>query len=112
MERMSNGIDDAGLDRLLAAAAAPAVPPALEQRILADFDRVQARWSAARLLRRVADAVWPDAPVWQPAGALALALLLGIGIAAVVPLDFARPDDNAGIFAFDGAPDLDAGQGS
>ena len=108
---MSNEMDDAKLDRLLAAVAAPAVPPGLERRILAGFDRVQTRWSLAKMLRAAADAVWPGAPVWQPAGAFALALLIGVGAATLAPLDLARPDDSAGIFAFDGAPDAELGQG-
>jgi hypothetical protein len=108
---MINEIDDAKLDRLLDAVTAPAVPAALEQRILVDFDRVQARWSFTRLLHGMADAVWPGAPVWQPAGALALALLIGVGAAAFAPLDFGAPDENGGVFAFDGAPDTDPGQG-
>jgi hypothetical protein len=108
---MISEIDDAKLGRLLGAAAAPAVPEALERRILADFDRMQTRWSFTKLLRGAADAVWPGAPVWQPAGAFALALLIGVGAAAFAPLDFAVPDENGGVFAFDGAPDTDPGQG-
>src|SRR5262245_47676311 len=108
---MANEIDDATLDRLLATVAAPAVPAALEQRILAGFDRAQARWSLAKLFRGAADAVWPGAPVWQPAGAFALALLIGVGVAAFAPLELGGGDENAGVFAFDGAPDADLGQG-
>jgi hypothetical protein len=106
---MSNEMDDGALDRLLAEAGTPDVPPALERRILADFDRTHARWSIEGYLRRVADAVWPDAPLWQPAGAFALALLIGAGLAALAPLDFVRADSP--IFAFEGAPDADPGQG-
>jgi hypothetical protein len=103
-------MDEARLDRLLAqAASADAVPASLERRILADFDRVQARWSVAKLLHRAADAVWPDAPIWQPAGALALAVLIGVGVAVLAPIDLERAD--APLFAFEGAPDADAGQG-
>lgn len=114
-------VDAARLDRLLAAVPAPAVPAALERRILAGFDRVrrhadidavQARWTFAKALRRAADAVWPDAPVWAPAGAFALAFLIGTGVAAFAPFDIPQTDDaGAGVFALDASPDLDAGQG-
>ncbi len=114
--------DAARLDRLLAAAAAPAVPPGLERRILADFDRVRMhadntglqarRWTFANLLRRAADAVWPNAPAWQPACALGLALMIGAGVAAFAPFDIPRQDDaSSAVFALDAAPDVDAGQG-
>jgi hypothetical protein len=106
---MSSEMDDGALDRLLAKAVPPGVPPALEQRILADFDRTHAGWSIEGFLRRAADAVWPDAPLWQPAGAFALALLIGVGVAVFVPFDFVRAD--VPMFAFEGAPDADPGQG-
>ncbi|HXC55929.1 MAG TPA: hypothetical protein VNU97_11590 [Rhizomicrobium sp.] len=102
----------ARLDRLLAAAVVPAVPARLERRILADFDNFHARWTFAKVLRRAADAVWPDAPAWQPACAFALALLIGTGVAALAPFDIPQQDDAASsAFALDGAPDIDAGQG-
>ena len=103
-------LDDAGLDRVLAMAAPlPAMPPALARRILAQFDRVQAR---GRWLRRLVDAVWPDGPVWQPVGAFAVALLIGLGVAAFAPFDLPQQDDGtAAVFALDGAPDIDAGHG-
>jgi hypothetical protein len=105
-------IDDEALDRLLAKAPVPAVSPVLERRILADFDRVQARWSFAKVLRAAADVVWPGGPLWQPAGAFALALLIGVGVAVFAPFDIAQQDDaSASVFALDGAPDVDAGQG-
>ena len=66
----------------------------------------------ANLLRRAADAVWPDAPAWQPACAFALAFLIGTGVAAFAPFDIPQADDaGAAVFAFDMAPDADAGQG-
>lgn len=104
--------DAAWLDRLLAQAAAPAIPPALERRILADFDRLSARWTFAKALRRALDAIWPDAPLWQPAGAFGLALLIGLGTAAFAPFDIPQQDDpGSSAFALDASPDSDAGQG-
>lgn len=102
----------ARLDRLLAAAEMPAVPAVLERRILADFDRLSARWTWAKALRRAVDAVWPDAPLWQPATAFGLALVIGAGVAAFAPLDIPQQDDaSAAVFALDAPPDTDAGQG-
>ena len=108
MERMED--DSADLDRLLALAEVPAVPAALERRILADFDRIAARSTLAKALRRTADAVWPGAPLWQPACAFALSLTIGLGVAAFAPLDVVPSDDpGASTFAFDNAPDFDQG---
>jgi hypothetical protein len=102
----------ARFDRLLAAAPAPAVPAALERRILADFDRIASRWTFAKALRRAAEAVWPGAPAWQPAFAFAAALLIGTGVAGFAPFDIPQQDDaGAAVFALDVSPDGDAGQG-
>ncbi len=116
-----NEMDDATLDRLLDKAERPVATAMLERRILADFDRVrmhanrqnaQSRWSFAKALSRVGDVVWPGGPVWQPAGAFAIALLIGLGIATFAPFDVAQQDDpTANVFALDGSPDVDAGQG-
>lgn len=105
--------DAARLDRLLAEAAPPpAVPAALERRILADFDRQATRWTFARLIRRAADAVWPDAPLWQPATAFALALIAGTGFAAFMPFDVPQQDDaSAQVFALDTPADTDVTKG-
>ena len=78
-------LDDATLDRLLDRIGRPVAAPALERRILADFDRIPSRWTVAKLLHEIADTVWPGGPVWQPATAFALALLAGIGIATFAP---------------------------
>src|SRR6201995_2513955 len=107
-----NELDDAALDRLLSSAARPVPAPALERRILADFDRANARWSFAKFARGLADTVWPGAPAWQPAAVFGLALLVGLGVAAFAPFDIAQQDDaSANVFALDGSPDVDAGQG-
>ena len=107
-----NEIDDAALDRLLDKVERPAASPALERRILADFDRIQSRWSLAKVAHGIADAIWPGAPAWQPAAVFGLALLIGLGIATFAPFDIAQQDDaSANVFALDGSPDVDAGQG-
>ncbi|MEI9988907.1 MAG: hypothetical protein WDM86_02610 [Rhizomicrobium sp.] len=98
MTKMEDNEDDARLGRLLAMAPALAVPEALERRILADFDRIAARRGFAKALRRAADLIWPGAPVWQPAMAFALSLMIGLGVAAFAPLE-PSPDESA--FAVD-----------
>jgi hypothetical protein len=59
----------------------------------------------------LADAVWPGAPLWQPVTAFGLALAIGIGLAALAPLDPRQNDDAiGGAFALDVLPDADVGQ--
>ena len=100
------------LDRLLIAGPQEPVPPALETKLLADFDRVSRRWSFSKFTRAAAQTVWPGAPVWQPACAFGLALVIGFGAALAAPLDLPQSDDAAGsTFALDGASDVDAWQG-
>lgn len=65
-----------------------AVPRELEDRILADFDRIARRRAPGalrRLLDRWRDAVWPGAPLWKPASVLVLSLLIGLTTGALVP---------------------------
>ena len=77
--------------RALAALPAIAPVPALETRILADFDAVTARqarspWAiVARTMHRFGDAIWPGVPVWKPASILALSLLAGLVAGTLVP---------------------------
>jgi len=100
------------LDQSLVLAGSEPVPTALEHKLLADFARVSQRHSLQNILRAAAEFVWPGVPAWQPAFALMLALAIGLGIAAVTPLDEPRADSaSGGVFALDGTPDIDAGQG-
>jgi len=109
MVRMEDNTED--LDRLFALAApAPSVPRTLELRILADFDRVMARWTFTKALRGALDRVWPGAPLWQPACAFALSLMIGLGVAAFAPLGPPQ-DETSGVFAVDQAFDIDGAQG-
>lgn len=83
--------DAAFAQRTVSALPSVPVPAELEARILADFDAVAARrraspWNLpARLVRGWRDLVWPGAPVWKPATALALSLAIGLLAGAVVP---------------------------
>ena len=78
---------------------------ALSSRILADFDAVSARharWNVTRLV----DAVWPGAPMWKPACALGLSLMIGLGVGALLPI-YNAPDETG--IATDATPGLDFG---
>ncbi|MGZ6021328.1 MAG: hypothetical protein ACXWLQ_01860 [Rhizomicrobium sp.] len=100
------------LDQSMATAVTAPVYPALAAKLLADFDRVSQRPSLRQVVSAVAQIVWPGAPVWQPATAFGLALAIGIGIAALAPFDTPQADDmSGGVFALDGTPDTDGGQG-
>jgi|SRR5579871_1910554 len=100
------------LDRVLGAGELPAVPAALERRLMDDFDRAQQRWSLGKLASAVAEAIWPGAPLWQPACALALAFAAGLCVAVFAPLDVPHEDDvSSNVFALDTVSDVDAGHG-
>lgn len=86
------------------------VPAGLERRILADFDRLalSPRWTD-----RLREAVWPGAPLWRPAGALAFALAVGVVVGSYVPLeDTAEQTTAAASIALDEAPSFDLGESS
>jgi len=75
-------------DELLASLPTVPVRPALEARILADFDRVAAARAPgllARLIARWRDKLWPGAPVWKPASVLALSLAVGLVAGVLMP---------------------------
>ena len=77
--------------RVLAELLSVPVPGSLESRILADFDAVAAKRKSSRWavlthpLRSLRDALWPNAPAWKPASILALSLLFGLVMGALVP---------------------------
>lgn len=69
------------------------VPAALQQSILASFDAVAARRRSS-VFARFRDVVWPGAPAWRPAVALALSLVIGVAAGTLVPLEGAMADNN------------------
>lgn len=100
------------LDRALGMIELPSAPSALERRLMEDFDQAQRRWSLRALFDAAADAVWPGAPVWQPACAFGLALAAGLGIALFAPIDIPKQDEaSSSVFALDTESDVDAGHG-
>lgn len=100
------------LDQILTSTGLVTVPSSLQAKLLADFEQFARRPPVQKVLRAAAEFIWPGAPAWQPAIALGLALAVGIGIAVLAPLDGTLVDDPPnGVFALDGAPNLDAGQG-
>ncbi len=93
-------------DALLKELPSVPVPAGLEARILADFDRqaMRPRWAD-----RLREALWPGAPLWRPAGAVALALAVGVLVGSYVPLEDEQP---AQTIALDEAPSFDLGESS
>jgi hypothetical protein len=89
MEAEMADVDDAVFAaKLLKSLPTTAVSSSLEARILADFDRLaigRGEGWAARLVARWSDKLWPGAPLWQPASALALSLIIGLAAGAFVP---------------------------
>jgi len=81
-ERMD---DRAFADAVLGEVPSVAVPPALEARILGDFDAVAAKRRRHGVLRRWRDTIWPGAPLWKPASVLALSLLIGLSAGTLLP---------------------------
>jgi len=92
---MENFQDDDAVwmtERLKALPTVP-VPSALQKSILASFDAVAARRRSS-VFARFRDVVWPGAPVWRPATALALSLVIGVAAGTLVPLEGAMADNN------------------
>jgi hypothetical protein len=74
------------LDALLDRVESVPVPASLPARILAGFDEVAARPSVRRLIARISQFVWPNAPLWQPSAALAASLIAGVMLGIMSPL--------------------------
>ena len=83
--------DQAFADRAVKRLPLTTPSPGFEAALLAAYDAwnaerpqgVRAAWKAG--LSRFSEAIWPGAPVWAPASALAAALLVGAGLGAVLP---------------------------
>ena len=89
---MTNEISDRDFaERALRRLPQPAPSPRFETALLAAYDawnteRAKGPWAAWKAsLRRFSETVWPGAPVWAPASALAVALLVGAGLGAALP---------------------------
>jgi len=89
---------------------------ALQQNILASFDRVAVRRNAGLngMMRRLAAAVWPGAPAWRPAAALAFSLVIGVVVGTLIPMENAMADgkEQAASVALDAPPSFDLDENS
>jgi hypothetical protein len=83
--------DAAILDRTLDRLPTEDIRPALRARVLAAYDEVAARRAIGpfgiiiRAIGRTRDMIWPGAPLWQPASALAASLVIGLVLGLLVP---------------------------
>ena len=79
------------VDRALRRLPQPALSSGFEAALVAGYDawnaeRKKGAWVAAKAgLRGFSDMIWPGAPLWAPASALAAALLMGAGLGVVLP---------------------------
>lgn len=79
------------VDRALRRLPLPAPSAGFEAALMAGYDawnaeRKKGVWAAAKAgLRGFSDMIWPGAPLWVPASALAAALLMGAGLGVVLP---------------------------
>ena len=100
--------DGMWVDGILGNLPGVAAEPALQARILADFDRVAARrWRFGRFF----DAMWPGVPLWRPATVMAAALAIGIAAGVYIPLEDGAEQATSSI-AFDAPPSFDLGENS
>lgn len=102
--------DGMWVDHALTELPSVPVPASLERRILADFDANAVRRGS--LLERLREAVWPDAPLWRPAGALAFALVVGVMAGELMPLEDGEGVEQFATVALDQAPAFDLGESS
>jgi len=88
------------------------VPAALEVRILGDFDRLTERRRAS-WLAPLLETIWPGAPAWRPAAALAGALAVGLAMGVLVPLgDEASATEQSASVMLDALPAFEIGENS
>ena len=84
--------DQAFTDRAFKRLPPVAPAPGLEAALLAAYDAWQAgrpagRWAAWKAgWHRFFETVWPGVPVWAPASALAVAVLVGAGLGTALPV--------------------------
>ena len=97
------GSDAQFASRALARLPAVTPTPGFEAALIAAYEDRQARRSAGALagaVRRFCDWVWPGAPLWAPAGALAASLLLGVVLGVTLP----APGEERVVFSLDQTP--------
>jgi hypothetical protein len=89
---MTEDISDRAFAERVLRRLPPVTPsPGLEVALLAAYDawnaeRPRGWWAAWKAgLYGFCETVWPGAPLWAPVSALAVALMVGAGIGAVLP---------------------------
>jgi hypothetical protein len=96
----------------------PTVPvsAALQQDILASFDRIMAapKSSVGDAMRRLAATAWPGVPAWRPAMVLAFSLVIGVMVGTIIPLEDATTDNSeqAANITLDAPPAFDLDENS
>lgn len=108
------------VDRALRQLPRPIPSPGFEAALMAGYDAWNAErnkgvWAAIRASARgFSEVIWPGAPLWVPASALAAALLVGAGVGTALPAAQADQSDfsleqpgSFTLFASDLAPEED-----
>jgi hypothetical protein len=112
---MGNLADDDAMWITEVLKALPTVPvsAALQQNVLRSFDAVAAR-RRTTVFGRFRDLVWPGAPAWRPAAALALSLVIGVSAGTLIPLEGAMADskEQTTSVALDVPPSFDLDENS
>jgi hypothetical protein len=99
--------DARALEDALDSAPAVAVSAGLSERILAEFDRIAQRPSVRRVLNRLGNVVWPDAPLWKPSAALAASLAIGLVLGILSPLGSSVNNNASDMAVAFNAPQVD-----
>jgi hypothetical protein len=84
---MSEADDREFVIRAMARLRGGAPPAGMAGRLLDAYDAARPRGGR---LARLAELLWPGMPLWAPGAALAMSLLLGIGVGAALPTPMAE----------------------
>ena len=108
--------DEAALDEALDSVPAVEIPDRLREQLLASFERFREQDSArisrriARLVASLRELVWPGAPLWQPACALSLSIVVGLSAGLAIPDPLSQNGDQQVASVSDAPMAVDIGQ--